>query len=455
MTKTPSFVETPSRKPILVVDDENDIVDLIALMLEPLAVQVHGAGSLDEAKRQLKSQRFSLCLVDMRLPDGHGLDLLHYMRQQNLDLPAAMITAYADIKSAVSCLKAGAIDFLIKPVEAATLKQLVADVERMALRPVNDCQMRHILLGESAVMRDLRGVINKVARSNASILIQGESGTGKELAARLIHQQSMRAQGPFVAVNCGAIPAELMESEFFGHKKGSFTHAIRDQAGLFQSAHGGSLFLDEVGDLPVAMQVKLLRVLQDGFFRPIGGVKEHQADVRIISATHRDLRRQVVEGRFREDLYYRIHVIPLFMPPLRERIEDIPLLVEHILRRLEPQTAFKEHLHLTRAAGEALCAYAFPGNIRELENVLERAVALSECAELGLESLLLPEYPGQMEPDRVHHVASRLDEHIDDVERKRIIEALTVTGYNKTAAARILGISQRALRYRAKKLGIE
>jgi len=261
-------------------------------------VQVHDASSLDEAKRQLKSQRFSLCLVDMRLPNGHGLDLLHYMRQQNLDLPAAMITAYADIKSAVSRLKVGAIDFLIKPVEAATLEQLVADVERMALRLVNDCQMRHILLGESVVMRDLRGVIHKVARSNASILIQGESGTGKELTARLI-----------------------------------------------------------------------------------------------------------------------------------------PLLVEHILRRLEPLTAFKEHLHLARAAGEALSAYAFPGNIRELENVLERAVALSECAELGLESLLLPEYPGQMEPDRVHHVASRLDEHIDDVERKRIIEALTVTGYNKTAAS--------------------
>ena len=435
---------------VLIVDDEPDLCDLLALTLRRMKLETVAAGDLDEARRLLERDRFDLCLTDMRLPDGDGLDLVRHIQRRCPELPVAVITAHGNMDTAIEALKAGAFDFLSKPLALDNLRDIVRHVLKLPRRvPAGGEE----LLGESPAMREIRSTIARLARSQAPVHIHGESGTGKELVARLIHRLGPRAEAPFVAVNCGAIPAELMESEFFGHVKGSFTGAVRDKPGLFQSAHGGTLFLDEIGELPLTMQVKLLRAIQDKQVRPVGGEREVPTDVRILSATHQDLATMVGEGRFRQDLYYRIHVIALRVPPLRERPGDIPALAAHLLERVARRDG-RPVPRLGRAALEALCAHPFPGNVRELENILERAVALCEEDEIRPEHLHLQQAPAAP-PPAGDLPSLPLDEHLREVERRAIQAALERTRFNKTAAARLLGISFRALRYKMEKLGLE
>ncbi len=440
----------------LVVDDEPDIRELLRLTLERMDIQVITAASLAEARERLAEGTFAFCLTDMRLPDGSGLDLVRSIQQRELELPVAVITAYGNVESAVESLKAGAFDFVSKPVDLQVLRNLVQTALRLAATrsyPQRDRRTRDRLIGDSPPMQAIRATIAKLARSQAPVYISGESGTGKELVARLIHEKGPRADGPFVPVNCGAIPSELMESEFFGHRKGSFTGATNAGEGLFRAADGGTLFLDEVGELPLPMQVKLLRAIQERAIRPVGASGEEPVDVRILSATHKDLAAMVREGTFRQDLYYRLNVIELQVPPLRERREDIPPLARHLLHRLGGDAASA----LSEAALAALTRYPFPGNVRELENILERALALCEGGRILPEDLRLPSVqpplaeggPAGPEP------GTPLEDYLLQVERQAIQQALEHTRYNKTAAARLLGISFRALRYRLKKLHIE
>ncbi len=416
------------------------------------------AGSLREAFGQLGETHFNLCLVDMRLPDGNGIDIVRKVAADHPETPIAMITAHGNMETAVEALKAGAFDFVSKPVDLPVLRRLVEtalrlDVGDQAPSPTNS---HGDLLGKSAAMQEIRRLIEKLARNQAPVFISGESGTGKELAARSIHARSPRSSKPFVAVNCGAIPQDLMESEFFGHVKGSFTGAVRDKPGLFQTADGGTLFLDEVADLPLSMQVKLLRAIQEKSVRPVGGEKEESVDVRIISASHKDLAGMVGNGEFRQDLYYRIHVIELIMAPLRERPEDIPVMIEHILGRLA-QRMGSNPPKLERSALEALYRHDFPGNVRELENLLERATALCEQQTITLDDLGL----SNAAPANGHSVSSPqlteqgLEGYLADVERQAIVQALETNKWNRTAAAKALGISFRALRYRLEKLGLD
>ncbi len=439
------------RPAALVVDDEPDICELLALTLRRMEVAVDTAGDLAEARRRLAGRRYALCLTDMRLPDGDGLELVAHIQRHHPETPVAVITAHGNVETAVEALKRGAFDFVSKPVDLATLRKMVASALRLApgRRPRGAAGLE--LLGRSPAMERLRAMIRKLARSQAPVYISGESGTGKELVARLIHAQGPRADRPFVPVNCGAIPAELMESELFGHRKGSFTGAVGDKEGLFQAAEGGTLFLDEVADLPLAMQVKLLRAIQEKAVRPVGSPREVPVDVRILSATHKELGELVAQGAFRQDLYYRINVIELRVPPLRERREDIPLLAEHILGRLAgPGEA-------PRLGAEALArlqAHPFPGNVRELENVLERAVTLCEGEEIQPEDLQL-DPPGPAPAGAEPELPLPLDPYLEAKEREVILKALERTGHNKTAAARLLGLSFRSLRYRLKKLGLD
>ncbi|MCJ7590587.1 MAG: sigma-54 dependent transcriptional regulator, partial [Woeseiaceae bacterium] len=345
----------------LVIDDEPDICELLTLTLGRMNIQSKSAVDVASAKVLLRKHRFDICLTDMRLPDGDGLELVDWMQTNAPNVPVAVITAHGNVETAVQALKLGAFDFVSKPLDLNNLRTIVAN----ALRVETVGNQNPKLLGESPKMHDLRQMIGRVARSQAPVHISGESGTGKELVARLIHDSGPRAEGPFVPVNCGAIPAELMESEFFGHRKGSFTGAINDKAGLLQCAADGTLFLDEIADLPLPMQVKLLRVIQEKKVRPVGASQEESVDVRILSATHRNLSAMVTNNEFREDLYYRINVIELNVPALRERGDDILLLAEHILRRLNGKASLSED------ARYALLAYSFPGNVRELENMLE------------------------------------------------------------------------------------
>ncbi len=436
----------------LVVDDEPAIRELLALTLDQMEIASVTAETLAEARTSLGRQHFDLCLTDMRLPDGNGLDLVAWMQQRHQGIPVAVITAHGNVESAVQALKAGAFDFVSKPVDLKALRTLVSTAMKLRSGPQpSTASVAPIRLqGESAAMERVREMIAKVARSQAPVHISGESGTGKELVARLIHDSGPRADKPFVPVNCGAIPTELMESEFFGHRKGSFTGAVGDKLGLFQAAEGGTLFLDEVADLPIHMQVKLLRVIQEKAVRPVGEAKEVPVNVRILSATHKDLANLVAEGRFRQDLYYRIDVIEVHVPPLRERAEDIPELARHILGKLSGNLGAGE-ITLTDAALERLCAYDFPGNVRELENILERAVTLCEAGKVRAADIHLR----NTSKDSVEEQEGALGEYLGDVEREAILRALEQTRYNKTAAAKLLGISFRALRYRIKKLGIE
>ena len=442
----------------LIVDDEPDIRELLEITLSRMDVSTRAAANVAEALQALAEQHFDLCLADMRLPDGSGIDIVRHVSVTHPDTPIAMITAHGNMDTAIEALKAGAFDFVSKPVELGVLRRLVETALRLRDRtpaspeqPSADCP----LLGNSSTLNDLRRLIDKLARSQAPVFITGESGTGKELAARLIHQRGPRAEKPFTAVNCGAIPAELMESELFGYIKGSFTGATSDREGLFQAAHGGTLFLDEVADLPLAMQVKLLRAIQEKRIRPVGATHEIEIDVRVISATHKDMNKLVAAGQFRQDLYFRIHVIELAMPPLRNHREDIPLLAEHILQRISHLSG-QPRPRLEQDALQALQAYTYPGNVRELENILERASALCEQGMIRKDDLGLGTSPGSAALDLpLPQGDAGLEDELSRVEKAMIEKALEETNWNRTAAARKLGLTLRSLRYRMQKLGLE
>lgn len=435
---------------VLVVDDEADIRELIDLTLARMGLATECAGSVAEARAALDTGDFQLCLTDMRLPDGEGLDIVRYIGEHCPQTPVAVITAYGSAGNAVAALKAGAFDYLAKPVGLEQLRALIKSALRLPDGSQDSENPLQSLIGESPSMQQVRTMIEKLARSQAPIYISGESGSGKELAARLIHTRSARAACPFVPVNCGAIPENLMESEFFGYRKGAFTGAQDDREGFFQAASSGTLFLDEVADLPLAMQVKLLRAIQEKRVRKVGSVAEEAVDVRIICATHKNLRDLVDKGAFRQDLYYRLNVIELRMPPLRERMEDIPPLVEAILRRVFGDAPPR----LSAGALKALQFYAFPGNVRELENILERATALCSGDSIEVEDLHLG--PEEMHEDEVEGRGSEtLDEYLNRLERQAILEALQKAEGNRTAAARLLGVTFRSMRYRLERLGIE
>lgn len=434
---------------ILVVDDEADIRELIDLTLARMGLLAECVGSVAEAKAALDAGSFQLCLTDMRLPDGVGLDIVRHIGEHHVQTPVAVITAFGSAENAVAALKAGAFDYLAKPVGLEQLRALVKSALRLPEDAGGDAGALPGLIGDSPAMQQVRAMIEKLARSQAPIYISGESGSGKELAARLIHARSARSAGAFVPVNCGAIPENLMESEFFGYRKGAFTGAEGDRDGFFQAASGGTLFLDEVADLPLAMQVKLLRAIQEKRVRKVGAVTEEPVDVRIICATHRNLRDGVDKGSFRQDLYYRLNVIELRMPPLRERVEDIAPLVDCILRRL----CGDDPPQMTETALKAMQWYAFPGNVRELENILERATALSSGELIDTDDLHLE--PEESGAEAVGRGSETLDEYLNRLERLAILEALQKTEGNRTAAARLLGVTFRSLRYRLERLGIE
>ena len=474
----------------LVVDDERDIRELLVLTLGRMGLKISTAANLAEARELLASSPYDLCITDMRLPDGNGIELVSEIARDYPRTPVAMVTAFGSMDLAVEALKAGAFDFVSKPVDTAVLRGLVKHALELnsgerGSAPAPRSEQSSGLLGDSEAMAQLRATIAKVARSQAPVYIVGESGVGKELVARTIHNQGGRAAGPFVPVNCGAIPSELMESEFFGHKKGSFSGAHADKPGLFQAANGGTLFLDEVAELPLHMQVKLLRAIQEKKVRPVGAASEIPVDVRILSATHKDLAALVDEGKFRHDLYYRINVIELRVPPLRERGGDLPQLADAILQRLA-QAHGRGRPHLTADALAAMECYPFPGNVRELENILERAMALAETDAISADDLRLPAQrpaartapaaattaPLAEELDGAEDdaddaplpalgasgepgKAAPLPSYIEQIERATIQKALEENRWNRTKTAAQLGITFRALRYKLKKLGMD
>ncbi|KAB0501184.1 sigma-54-dependent transcriptional regulator [Pseudomonas moorei] len=440
------------RQKVLIVDDEPDIRELLEITLGRMKLHTCGARNVGEALGLLKRETFDLCLTDMRLPDGTGLELVQHIQQRYPQVPVAMITAFGNVETAINALKAGAFDFLSKPVDLGRLRELVTSALLLAV-PGNAIDRR--LLGDSLPMRDMRKQIDKLARSQAPVYISGESGSGKELVARLIHERGPRGHRPFVPVNCGAIPSELMESEFFGHRKGSFSGAIEDKPGLFQAAHGGTLFLDEVADLPLPMQVKLLRAIQEKAVRSVGGQQEEMVDVRILCATHKDLSAEVAAERFRQDLYYRLNVIELRVPPLRERRDDIEPLAGHVLMRLAADTG-QPAAKLHPQALDALKSYRFPGNVRELENMLERAHTLCENKQIEASDLRLAEGNCAAEAGlRDLTQIDNLEAYLDNVERQLILQALEETRWNRTAAAQRLSLSFRSMRYRLKKFGLD
>jgi len=437
---------------VLVVDDEADIRELIELSLVRMGLGVDAAGSVQEALGLLEARRYRLCLTDMRLPDGEGLEIVQHIAARFGDLPVAVITAHGSMDNAVAALKAGAFDYLSKPVALDQLRALVKSALEISAPVVETTTASMQLTGESASMQQVRSMIERLSRSLAPVYISGESGCGKERAARLIHSSGARAVKAFVGVNCGAIPENLMESEFFGYRKGAFTGAESDREGFFQAADGGTLFLDEVADLPLPMQVKLLRAIQEKRVRRIGDTQEQSVDVRIICATHQNLRERVDQGKFRQDLFYRLNVIELKMPSLRERRDDILALVSNILNRLSGEAGVRTP-RLTAAAERALLAYSFPGNVRELENILERALALSLGDEIEAEDLHLD--PADCGQSVEGGGAGALQDYLDIVEKQAINEALGKTSGNRTAAARVLGVTFRSLRYRMERLGMK
>ncbi|HVY23047.1 MAG TPA: sigma-54 dependent transcriptional regulator [Steroidobacteraceae bacterium] len=444
----------------LVVDDEADIRELLTITLQRMNIDVSTAPDLNSAIARLRNNNFELCLTDMKLPDGDGLALVEWIQNHRPNIPVAVITAHGNVESAVRALKLGAFDFISKPLDLAALRKLISATLKLADQHESTGVLPKVrLLGQSAAMNDLRDMIDKVSRSQAPVHIYGESGTGKELVAHLIHDSGARRDAPFVPVNCGAIPSELMESELFGHKKGSFTGATSDKQGLIQSAEGGTLFLDEIADLPLHMQVKLLRVIQQKTVRPVGDAREYAVDVRILSATHKNLARMVTEGAFREDLFYRVNVIEIRVPSLRERAQDIPELIDFILKRQSQQLS--EALRITPAARDALINYHFPGNVRELENILERAATLCARFTIDVGDLQLRPKAATTEIVEKPKISAEvlpgeaLGDALEDIERDAILKALEQTRYNKTKAAALLGMSFRSLRYRIKKLGLE
>ena len=457
---------------VLVVDDEPDILQLLEITLSRMQLSTRKASSIAEAKASLKAQTPDLCLTDMKLPDGNGLTLIEHMQNDYPDVPVAMITAHGSVESAIEALKLGAFDFVTKPLALEKLRELVAHA--LKTTPANTDVTKETLVGETPAMGKLRDQIRKVARSQAPVHIHGESGTGKEVVARLIHQSGPRQDQPFIAVNCGAIPADLVESELFGHKKGAFTGAVSDKSGLFLAANGGTLLLDEVADLPLPMQVKLLRVIQEKSVRPVGSETEIPIDIRLLSATHKNLAQEVQNRTFRDDLYYRINVIGLQVPALRERLDDIPVLVTHILMKIAEDQSVPART-LTDGALSQLMSQKFPGNIRELENILARASALTESGHIDIDDLdqqqdvstadyavpEAPAEPNQLEGEStapitlLEEVNGDLETYLASRERQILTEALTAHRWNRTSAARSLGISFRSLRYRLKKLGLE
>lgn len=475
------------QQPVLVVDDEADIRDLMEITLTKMGLSVDSAAGVSEAKKQLCRRRYSLVLTDMRMPDGSGLDVVDFINSEGLDVPVAVITAFGNAEQAVQALKNGAFDYLQKPITLAQLRSLVksaikihentaADVPATP-PPVLDAKTQGTpsdntaaypvrLLGGSALMDEVRQMVARLAKTAVPVYIAGESGSGKEQAARSIHELSARRDKPFVAVNCGAIPDNLMESEFFGYRKGSFTGADADRAGFFQYAHGGTLFLDEVADLPLAMQVKLLRAIQEKAVRRIGEVQESPVDVRIICATHKDLEAQVATGAFRQDLFYRLNVVSLTMPPLREMREDLPVLVAQLLRKYQGG----QSLTLGKEAQEALLQYSYPGNFRELENMLERAVALARSEVICVDDLQINSHQAGFAADMPAEWTAvggngglppfqpgrtQIQDYLDEIERRLLEDALQKTRYNRTQAAKLLGISFRSMRYRMERLGID
>ncbi|MCW8829928.1 MAG: sigma-54 dependent transcriptional regulator [Gammaproteobacteria bacterium] len=437
-----------ANKHVLIIDDEPDICELIEITLTRMGFQTSSAYTIKNAYSLLKHKKFDLCLTDMHLPDGNGIELVEHIQKNYPDLPIAVITAHGNMELAIKALKAGAFDFVSKPVDIHMLRNLVSAATKSTTIAPNNTYKTQIT-GQSSAVKQLTKQIEKLAKSQAPVFIHGESGSGKERVARMIHEQGSRSDAAFVPVNCGAIPAELMESEFFGHIKGSFTGASSDKQGLFQAADGGTLFLDEIAELPMHMQVKLLRAVQEKAIRPVGAPHEIPVDVRILSASHKDLATQIKNGHFREDLYYRINVIDLSVPSLRKRIEDLPLLTEQILQSLANKSNLKSIPTLNKTALLELKSHSFPGNIRELENILERALAMAEnniitADDLNLKHLQTP-------------VAEETTTTIDlaSQEKNAIIQALEKTRWNKTAAAKQLGLSLRQLRYRLEKLGID
>ena len=456
---------------VLLVDDEPDILQLLEIALARMNLNTVSAKTLEEAMALLETSEPDLCLTDMRLPDGNGLQLVEHVQQLERELPVAVITAHGSVEAAIDALKLGAFDFVSKPVALDKLRELVGHA--LNLTRSDHPPLTRELIGSSPATERLRSKVKKVARSQAPIHIHGESGAGKEVVARLVHSSSSRHAGPFIAVNCGAIPPELVESELFGHLKGSFTGAMHDKQGLFQAAEGGTLLLDEVADLPLATQVKLLRVLQEKAVRPVGSETEVSVDVRLISATHKRLNQEVAAGRFRDDLFYRINVIDIEVPALRERKEDIPDLALHLLQKVAEDNGDEVKTLSPEAMGQ-LCHADYPGNVRQLENTLARAAAMSESAVIGIEDLeeLTPashpvaaspavssstdETTGSLDAaTSLSAVAGDLEGHMDAIEREILQNAMTEYRWNKTAAAKALGVSFRSLRYRLKKLGLD
>ena len=438
---------------VLVVDDEPDILELLELALVRMGLEVDRASNVEDALRQLAGGKYDLCLTDMRLPDGEGLEVVRHIAERYAEVPVAVITAHGNMENAIAVLKAGAFDYLSKPVALEQLRALVKAALKLP-KPSKEAGGKEdvcVLLGRSPAMEKVRALIERVARSQAPVHISGESGSGKELAARLIVEKSARREQPFIAVNCGAIPENLMESEFFGHRKGAFTGAEKDRDGFFQAANGGTLFLDEVADLPLPMQVKLLRVIQEKKVRKVGDTREEPVDVRIISATHRALEDLVRQGKFRQDLYYRLNVITLHMPALRDMRDDIADIARQLLLRLRGQSA----IEFSPQALQSLQQYDFPGNVRELENLIERALTLCEEGVIRPTDLhLLPVQRGDNVSDVGEGAKFPLPDYLERMEREAILEALHMTGFNRTAAARVLGVTFRALRYRMERLGI-
>ncbi|TDI74236.1 MAG: sigma-54-dependent Fis family transcriptional regulator [Betaproteobacteria bacterium] len=458
----PELSSKPSVPMILIVDDESDILELLELTLARMGMEVKRAMNINDAKHMLALHHFDLCLTDMRLPDGEGLELVQHIVNSSADLPVAVITAHGTTENAVAALKTGAFDYLAKPVSLQQLRSLVKSA--LNLPPLKNKTSsvfedeENMLLGESLPMLQLRSMVVKLSRSQAPVYISGESGTGKELAARSIHAKSARHGKPFVPVNCGAIPENLMESEFFGHKKGAFTGADNERGGFFQAADGGTLFLDEVADLPLTMQVKLLRAIQEKRVRKLGSTQEENVDVRIISATHQKLTKRIEDGRFRQDLYYRLNVIELKMPALREMQGDISLIADAILARLCDANGGTRR-NLSKSALDSLIHYDFPGNVRELENILERTLALCSDVEIDKDGLQLESFEASSEDtlvaqSEVSNIGLPLQDYLDRLEKESIAGALEKTKYNRTAAAKLLGITVRSMRYRIERLGL-